>query len=414
MKDDVAYVFSSDFSAATSRVQRFSLSNGATLSDVTLPAYYYSGSIDPVTGLLVVQDNRILLIDPVTGAVLHSVLSYCGSGACGSTSDVMLSADGTVRTARNFSVPGRGSTVRVDAYGETAALPNIRVDQPGLDGAWYYAASPGQGFTIDYVAGAKVFFMTWFTYGIDDVNDPDELAWTTMQGTIEPGATEANLTLVRSLPGVFDSGTVGSRVAGTARLTFTDCNTGSLDVRFDHDDFFGTSASSIPIARLSPTTSSCILANGTTQPAQNANAPKNGFDARQSGSWYEPATSGQGIELTIVPAGNAYAGLVYGAWFTFDPAPANDPQHEHWFTLQGDLSGAANGTVSLPIYQVFGSSILGRPTSNINRVGTATLTLSGCDTGTLAYRFDDSDVAHDFAGLSGTIALSKIAGCSAQ
>ncbi len=416
VKDDIAFLLSpANTSLSSSRVQKVSLTTGEVISDITLPYdNYYTFAIDATTGLLVASNARVNVIDPGTGAIVHSIRPDCGDVPCSFPISVMLTTDGTVRIAQNFGEPNRGGTFRVDAFTETPTPDSIRVDQRGLNGAWYAQSSSGQGFTIDYVPEAGIFFMAWFTYGIDAINDPQQLAWVTVQGFVQPGATQADLSLVRSMPGVFDSGTTDSRVAGTAHVSFTDCNNGFLDFQFDHEDFLGASGSMVPITRLSPTTSPCILADGTTQPAQNTNPPSNGFDARQSGSWYEPATTGQGIELTVVPSGENYAGLIYGAWFTFDPPPGDNDQHEHWFTLQGDLSAAVDGKVELPIFQIFGSSLLGAPTHNINRVGTATLAFRACDAATLDYRFDNSDVAHEFAGRSGTIDLSKIDGCASN
>ena len=415
IKDDVIYVQAgTNALQSMARIVRLSIVDGGTLSDVTLSRYYSSVTFDPLTGLVVATDtNASHLIDPGTANILLDMQPDCGNVVCNPfVLNTTVAADGSARVAQTVYELERGSFVRVDSFVSAPPPSTIRVDQPALDGAWYAKASSGQGFTLDYVADAKLIFMAWFTFDVPGYNDPDQLEWVTMQAIIAPGDTEADLTLARPAPGMFDGGTVAAHAVGTARATFTDCSHGRLDYQFDSSDFDGSSAQSIPITRLSPTTSPCQLADGTTAPAQNANAPANGFDARQSGSWYEPATSGQGLELTVVPAGNGYSGLIFGAWFTFDPPPGNDIQQEHWFTLQGDLSAASNGTIKLPILQTFGSSLMGNPTHNTSKVGTATLSLQGCDRGTLTYSFDDSDVAHAFAGLTGTIDLVKIGGCS--
>jgi hypothetical protein len=289
----------------------------------------------------------------------------------------------------------------------------MRVDQIGLDGAWYQPAESGQGFTIDYVAASNVLFIPWFTYGIDPTSDASGLAWVTFQGSPAPGATSATLQIARTEPGTFNSGTVPATVIGTAVLTATDCTKAYLQYKFD-DDEFGGIGGYIPLTRLSPSTTPCIEANGQTTPPQIANVPLHGFDANQSGSWFDHSTSGQGIELTIVPpGGNFAAGLVFGAWFTFDAPPANDPSHEHWFTLQGDLSSALNGTVTLPIYQTVGGSLDSLPSTGNGQVGTATLTMLSCTTATLTYNFVTFSPRTPFSGLSGSINLTKIGGCVA-
>src|SRR6188472_3951166 len=66
-----------------------------------------------------------------------------------------------------------------------------------------------------------------------------------------------------------------------------------------------------------------------------------------TGSWFEPATSGQGIEVEFFP--NLVApgtALVQGAWFTFDVAPAGGADRERWYTFSGN---AQSGAASVPV-----------------------------------------------------------------
>ena len=293
-----------------------------------------------------------------------------------------------------------------------AAPTQIRVDQSGLDGAWYVSAESGQGFTIDYIAADNVLFIPWFTYSVDASNDPSGLAWVTFQGSPTSGATSATLQIARTAPGTFNSGKVSGQAIGTAVLTATDCSNARLQYQFNAGEFGGLGGY-MPLVRIAPSTTPCIGANGQTTPPQNANAPLHGFDANQSGSWFDPNTAGQGFEFTIIPAGNGFSGLVFGAWFTFDAPPADDSLHQHWFTLQGDMSTALDGTVTLPILQSFGGSLDSLPSTGYSQVGTATLSMLSCTSATLVYQFDNSAAAKNFAGLSGTINLSKIGGCTA-
>jgi hypothetical protein len=308
--------------------------------------------------------------------------------------------------------PATGPTFRVDAYDHAdKPSPAIRLDQAGIGGAWYPAYAAGQGFTLDYIAGANTIFMPWFTYASDS-SGVAGLRWFALQGSVVPGATSADLVIARTDPGSFNTGIVAGETVGTAKLSFSDCANGELRYKFDP----ATNLSSegiIALTRLTPSTAPCTLDDGSTTPAQNANPSAQGFDARQNGSWYDPATGGQGLEMTIIPAGNGSTGIVFVAWFTFDPdGKSDDTLHQHWFTLQGDLSAATNGRVSLPIYRIIGGSFNGAPTQNFSRVGNATLTMQACDKAQLDYQFDVSEVAHTFAGLAGTSHLIKIGGCS--
>ncbi|HEX4480973.1 MAG TPA: hypothetical protein VH082_09205 [Rudaea sp.] len=355
----------------------------------------------------------VLRVSSVSG----QIISVIDSGGFGIPPTVL--ADGSVLMysatpggidVQHISPQGVQLATTPDLVVSTAAPAQTRVDQIGLDGAWFASAEGGQGFTIDYIAAANVMFIPWFTYSVDPVSDTSGLAWVTFQGSPTPGATSATLQIARSNPGVFNSGGVAGVVIGSAVLTATDCSNARLQYQFDADEFDGIGGY-IPLTRLSPSTTPCVEANGQTTPPQNANASLHGFDADQSGSWFDPDTGGQGIELTIIPAGNGSSGLVFGAWFTFDAPPANDSLHEHWFTLQGDMSTALNGTVTVPIIQSVGGSLDSLPSTFYAQVGTVTLSMLSCTSATMSYSFNNSTAAKSFANLSGSINLTKIGGC---
>jgi hypothetical protein len=383
-----------------------------------------------------VEKLSIAAIDADTGAVRQRSEQTCsddvplGSGGyffvqysgCGFVS-AALTADDMLR------VPGGAASSTGPANGRLYALRNasaapapVRLDQAGVSGAWYPAYSGGQGFMLDYIKSAYTLFMPWFTFAqtqsspppLLGVNDPSGLAWYGLQGNVSADARSVDLVIAVTDAGSFNSGNVVGHAVGTAHLSLNDCSNATLYYQFDaHTN--GGAGGLISLTRLTPSTSPCVLADLTVTVAQNTNPPAQGFDARQSGSWFDPATGGQGIEMTIIPAGNASNGVAFVAWFTFDPAGQSDDQiHQHWFTLQGDLSAAADGKVTLPIYRIIGGPFDGAPTQNFSEVGHATLTMQGCDSAQLDYQFDASEVAHAFAGLAGTSHLVKIGGCSAQ
>jgi len=373
-------------------------------------------SVNPATGDLALtvpgsDKLRLLAIDGATGAVRKQTNQRCSNGSnagfC-TVVDASVSADDTLRVlATSSDGPFLAGLGNATGYAQL-----VRVDQPGIAGAWYPIYSAGQGFTLDYIASANTVFMPWFTFSQEAVLDPSGLAWFALQGGTTNGATGVDLAIARTEPGVFNSGSVTAVTVGSAHLNFTDCNNATLFYQFNAGTN-GGDGGLITLTRLTPNTSSCIEGDGSTTPAQIASAPANGFDARQSGSWYDPATSGQGLEMTIIPGGGGSNGLVFAAWFTFDPAGrSDDPIHQHWFTLQGDLANATSGTVTLPIYRIIGGTFDGTPTQNYSLVGHATLTMQACDKAQLDYQFDTTEVTHAFAGLSGTSHLVKIGGCS--
>lgn len=408
-------------------VTRLAMDSGAALWSAPLPALQNvtgSPSHTPFCAalagpgqaqLLVVSDAgnkmRLTTFDASAGTVVRERLEACADSACQPVL-AALSANGSLRVE---SQPTYGLTTQPLIYLDEHPLADtapIRIYQSGLDGAWFAPYEGGQGFTFDWIAGANTIFMPWFTFAQSGINDPSGLAWYTLQGGgIAPGATSAELAIAVSNPGAFNSGGVPGKIVGSAHLSFTDCSNGTLLYQFDAGTN-GGAGGLISLTRLTPSTEPCILADGSTLPAQNANPPASGFDARQSGSWFDPATGGQGVEMTIVPPGNGSAGLVFIPWFTFDPAGhSDDALNQHWFTLQGDLSAADGGTVVLPIYRIIGGAFDSMPTSNYVQVGHATLSMHGCDSAELVYVFDVSEVAHAFAGLTGTTHLTRIGGC---
>ena len=133
--------------------------------------------------------------------------------------------------------------------------------------------------------------------------------------------------------------------------------------------------------------------------------PGGGPDLNQhglTGSWYEPATSGQGIEVEFFPnlvvPGTA---LVQGAWFTFDTAPVGAADHDRWYTFSGNgQSGMPN--VPITIYRNIGGNFNDLPITSATVVGSGTLTFTDCTNATLAYTFSDG------SGRTGTIPLTRL------
>ena len=121
-----------------------------------------------------------------------------------------------------------------------------------------------------------------------------------------------------------------------------------------------------------------------------------------TGSWFEPATDGQGFEIEVFPDLIAPGtGSVQLSWFTFDTS-AGGEDHQRWYTLSGNMvSGQPNA--SLTIFQNTGGNFNALPITNGVPVGTATLSFDTCSSGQLSYSFTDG------SGRTGTIPLTRIA-----
>lgn len=129
------------------------------------------------------------------------------------------------------------SQAEVDAIvGDLAVVPGegFRINR-GLNDAWYYPATTGQGFYITVYPECEVVFLGWFTFDTEptDENAPAILGesnhrWLTAQGSY--AGAQAELQLHLSSGGIFDSETpaVEHDPYGSILLQFEDCSSGSV------------------------------------------------------------------------------------------------------------------------------------------------------------------------------------------
>ncbi len=151
------------------------------------------------------------------------------------------------------------------------------------------------------------------------------------------------------------------------------------------------------IAAANVTNVTVTCSNTVTPPATNPDLNQHGL----TGSWYEPATSGQGLEVEVFPDQLAPGtGSVQVSWFTFDPV-IGAAERQRWYTLSGPVvTGQANAT--LKIYQNVGGNFNALPITTAQQVGTATLSFDTCSNGQLSYNFTDG------SGRTGSIPLTRL------
>src|SRR4029453_7914576 len=122
-----------------------------------------------------------------------------------------------------------------------------------------------------------------------------------------------------------------------------------------------------------------------------------------TGSWYEPAMSGEGIMLEVYP--NAVApgiGFLQGSWFTFKPIGYWDYDWEHrWYTFSGPVIGGQS-SATLTIYQNVGGNFNAPPVTSAAAIGTVVLSFQDCGTATIQYSFTDG------SHRPGTIPLTRL------
>ncbi len=120
---------------------------------------------------------------------------------------------------------------------------------------------------------------------------------------------------------------------------------------------------------------------------QNVIATLPAFNANQfgiTGSWYNPATSGQGLEIVALPDHIAPGkGVLFAGWFTYI---VGNQSLQDWYTLQGEID--ANQAIShLDIFQTIGGNFNAPPKVSATKVGSADLVFSDCNHATLSYSF---------------------------
>jgi hypothetical protein len=120
-----------------------------------------------------------------------------------------------------------------------------------------------------------------------------------------------------------------------------------------------------------------------------------------TGSWYKPATSGQGVEIEVYPNSmSGTTGLAFVSWFTYDTV-AGGENHQRWYTALGSVvTHQPNAT--LTIYQNTGGNFNALPTTAAQPVGTATLNFASCTSGQFSYNFTDG------SGRTGSIPLTRL------
>ena len=130
------------------------------------------------------------------------------------------------------------------------------------------------------------------------------------------------------------------------------------------------------------------------------------INAGLNDAWYDPATSGQGVFITVFPG----LGLVSLAWFTYDtelPPPGaqanlGDPGHR-WLTALGPIAGnRAVMNIDITSGGLFDTPGEVRHTQPEGADGTITLTFENCNSAVLEYDIPSID-------RQGSVALQRVA-----
>ncbi|HEY6892987.1 MAG TPA: hypothetical protein VI258_02385 [Rhodanobacteraceae bacterium] len=282
--------------------------------------------------------------------------------------------------------------------GPTGTVPGfVNINQEGLSGTWFNPVTGGQGmqFTIspdDTTPGVGTLFGTWYTF---DTTAGDETTqrWYTIQAPLTTAAESVDFAIYQNTGGNFDSPPATTAVqVGTGSLSFDSCTSGTFTYSFD-DGRSGT----IPLTRLMPNVD-CVE---TGTPAITPS------DFGLSGTYYDPATAGQGILVEVNPD-NAYT---FFGWYTYALAgQTSGVAGQRWITAQAPYTVGTNA-IDLTLYDTTGGTFDSDATTvDTVPIGTATLTFTSCTSATLDYTITDGELA----GQSDSIPLSRLGAAPAS
>lgn len=206
-----------------------------------------------------------------------------------------------------------------------------------------------------------------------------------MFGEYAPGDHTKTVRILRNAGGAFNTPpiTTASDV-GEATIAFQSCTMGTLSYRF----FAGglNRSGTIPLTRLSPDVHCQLFENGGSPQSVSLS---NGINEGLNAAWYQPSTSGQGVQMEFIPARNE----MYTAWFTYAPnAAGSGPSGQNWYSILGPYAPGSTSIFNAIIYRNSGGSFDTPPITTAVPVGTADILFHSCATATLNYRFNDGRV----------------------
>jgi len=303
----------------------------------------------------------------------------------------------SVRVILNAGMGSLGSLADVHfdhiAFGPTGSIvpAGISIDQEGLSGAWYNPGTSGQGFQFvmtpnSLPEGVGSLFGAWYTYDTT-AGGADTQRWYSLESYFAGGATSAAVAIYQNTGGNFAAPPTTSAVAvGTGTLSFDSCSTGSFSYTFDD----GRSGTVFLQALLSNV--ECVDTGTPTNPAS---------DFGLSGTWYDPATSGQGFIIGVNPTD----AQIFLSWYTYaGDAEEQGVSGQRWFTAQGPYA-VGSTSMDLDVYSSTGGTFDSSDTAvTTEPVGTATLTYMNCSAATLDYDFTSGELS----GQSGVITLTRL------
>lgn len=252
----------------------------------------------------------------------------------------------------------------------TLALPRLKAN-PGWSGVWYDPAFDGQGFQFDVMPEQEQLVIAWYTHSPGELpRTRSNLTWFTGVGALANGI--ANVSVVRSR-GSFDAPSNFLEQAGNVRVQFSDCR--NAVVEYDLNVGGVVKRGRTALQRLS-SDSVCEAFRSLGDAAIStlpAPAATDRFQYGMTGTWYNPATDGQGMLLEYFPQSQQ----LLAGWYTYDftdqsPQGAQPPL---WMTALGSVNG---NVADLQVTLTRGGGFVGPTPVTSSSVGTLRITVESC------------------------------------
>lgn len=144
-----------------------------------------------------------------------------------------------------------------------------------------------------------------------------------------------------------------------------------------------------------------VLAAGA--PDVHADEPAS-INFGMGGSWFSPATSGQGFVFDVVTRHWSEPQLFIAYWFTY-AGQSGGPEAKRWMLAEGEFEWG-DSSVLLDIYQFVGGAFDQPGPPEAMLVGSAELVFHSCASAVLSYQLDVDGEQHAASG--GTIALERL------
>jgi len=264
-------------------------------------------------------------------------------------------------------------------------VPPPFVLEAGITSAWYDPTHSGEGFLLEILSG-NLAAMYWFTYDAEGAQD-----WYIAVGEIRGNRIEFPRLLRVSGgefgPG-FDPDKITEEPVGSASFIWSDCDAGDMSYHI------GNQHGRMQLYRLAS-----LMGLDCGSPVM----PPVSDEGLLSGSWYDPAHSGEGYNVEILDDGRP---VVY--WFSYDPEGKR-----RWFFGIGEIR---DGKLVFDDLQTTSGGIFG-PDFDPLTVGYApwgTLELDlDCHGGTATYNSSEAGFG---SGMLNLVRLSNIdlLGCPDQ